>query len=81
MAVALTLAIAGMAIDYGGQYIEGQLWMLILAAQAIPYVSALIGASVANRSREEPQEAAQADSLPPFADTPHGASGSAPAVN
>ncbi|HET9836019.1 MAG TPA: glycosyltransferase family 2 protein [Rhodanobacteraceae bacterium] len=52
MAIALSLAIAGMAIDYGGRYLEGQLWMLILAAQAIPYVSALIGAWVAGRSNE-----------------------------
>ncbi|HET6912801.1 MAG TPA: glycosyltransferase [Rhodanobacteraceae bacterium] len=50
MAVALALAIIGMAIDYGGQYLEGQLWMLILAAQAIPYVSALVGAGVAKHS-------------------------------
>jgi hypothetical protein len=52
MATALALAIVGMALDYGGQYLEGQLWMLILAAQAIPYVSALIGAWVAKRSSE-----------------------------
>jgi exo-beta-1,3-glucanase (GH17 family)/glycosyltransferase involved in cell wall biosynthesis len=55
MAIALALAIVGMAIDYGGRYLEGQLWMLILAAQAIPYVSALIGAWVAKHSREEPE--------------------------
>jgi hypothetical protein len=34
-------------------YIEGKLWVAILAAQAIPYVSALIGASVAARSGEK----------------------------
>jgi hypothetical protein len=55
MAIALALAIVGMAIAYGGRYLEGQLWMLILAAQAIPYVSALIGAWVAKHSREEPE--------------------------
>jgi len=52
MAIALAIAISGMALDYGGQYLEGLLWMLILAAQAIPYVSALIGAWVAKRSSE-----------------------------
>jgi hypothetical protein len=52
MAIALALAIIGMAMDYGGQYLEGQLWMLILAAQAIPYVSALIGAGVAKHASE-----------------------------
>jgi exo-beta-1,3-glucanase (GH17 family)/glycosyltransferase involved in cell wall biosynthesis len=52
MAVALSLAIIGMAIDYGGRYLEGQLWMLILAAQAIPYLSALTGAWVAKHSSE-----------------------------
>ena len=34
-------------------YAEGKLWVLILAAQAIPYVSALIGAIVAARSGEK----------------------------
>jgi hypothetical protein len=34
-------------------YIEGKLWVAILAAQAIPYVSALIGAYVAHRSGEK----------------------------
>ncbi|HJU25611.1 MAG TPA: glycosyltransferase family 2 protein, partial [Rhodanobacteraceae bacterium] len=58
MAIALALALAGMALDYGGQYLEGLLWMIILAAQAIPYISALIGALVAHRSREQPQEVA-----------------------
>jgi len=33
-------------------YIEGKLWVAILAAQAIPYVSALIGATVAARAGE-----------------------------
>jgi len=34
-------------------YIEGKLWVAILAAQAIPYVSALIGAFVAARAGEK----------------------------
>lgn len=52
MAIALGLAITGMALDYGGQYLEGLLWMVILAAQAIPYASALTGALVAKHSGE-----------------------------
>lgn len=53
MFVALMLAITGMALTYGFQYTEGELWMVILAAQSIPYVSALIGAYVAARSGEQ----------------------------
>jgi hypothetical protein len=34
----------------GINYVEGKLWIAILAAQAIPYGSALIGAWVAHRS-------------------------------
>ncbi|TLY49712.1 MAG: glycosyltransferase [Gammaproteobacteria bacterium] len=34
-------------------YAEGKLWVAILAAQAIPYFSALIGATIAGRSGEE----------------------------
>jgi len=34
-------------------YIEGKLWVAILAAQAIPYVSALIGATVASKAGEK----------------------------
>lgn len=52
LAIALMLAIIGMAMYYGGRYLEGQLWMVILAAQAIPYVAALIGAMVAKHSGE-----------------------------
>ncbi|MGH8112108.1 MAG: glycosyltransferase family 2 protein, partial [Rhodanobacteraceae bacterium] len=59
MAIALLLAIAGMAINFGTRYIEGQLWMVILGAQAIPYLSAVVGALVAHYSRDhsagEPQ--------------------------
>ncbi|HWG11462.1 MAG TPA: glycosyltransferase [Rhodanobacteraceae bacterium] len=56
MAIALLMAIGGMMLNYGGRYLEGQLWMVILAAQAIPYVSALIGAWVAHRSRDGEDE-------------------------
>ncbi len=81
MAIALTLAIVGMIVDYGGQYLEGQLWMVILAAQAIPYVSALIGAWVAHRSREEPQENTQTESLPSHNEAAEPASADAVPVN
>jgi hypothetical protein len=50
MAIALALCIVGMALGYGTRYIEGTLWMFILAAQSIPYVSAVIGAWIAHRS-------------------------------
>ncbi len=50
MAIALALAVSGMAFSFGASYIEGVLWMIILGAQAIPYVSALAGAWVAHRS-------------------------------
>ncbi|HET6586736.1 MAG TPA: glycosyltransferase [Oleiagrimonas sp.] len=50
MAIALGLAIFGMIRTYGGTYEEGKLWVAILCAQSIPYVSALIGAWVAHRS-------------------------------
>ncbi len=57
MSIALLLAIFGMAINFGAHYVEGELWMVILAAQAIPYLSALTGAWVAHRSREKPEAA------------------------
>jgi len=38
------------------------LWMVILGAQAIPYLSALVGALVARYSRERPIEAVQTQS-------------------
>lgn len=53
MAIALLLAVVGMGMTRGSSYIEGKLWMCILAAQSIPYVSALIGAWVAHRSADE----------------------------
>lgn len=52
MALALGLAVFGMIRTFGGTYIEGKLWVAILCAQAIPYLSALIGAWVAHRSGE-----------------------------
>jgi hypothetical protein len=36
----------------GIYYVEGKLWIGILAAQSIPYASALVGALVAHRSGE-----------------------------
>ncbi|HJU27076.1 MAG TPA: hypothetical protein VJ722_10395, partial [Rhodanobacteraceae bacterium] len=56
MSIALVLAIIGMAIDFGSHYVEGELWMVILGAQALPYLSALVGALVAHFSREHPAE-------------------------
>jgi hypothetical protein len=53
MAVALALAIVGMALHYGTQYIESTLWIFILAAQSIPYVSAMVGAWIAHQSGDE----------------------------
>ena len=41
----------GLMINSSGiNYVEGRLWIAILAAQAIPYASALVGAWVAHRS-------------------------------
>jgi exo-beta-1,3-glucanase (GH17 family)/cellulose synthase/poly-beta-1,6-N-acetylglucosamine synthase-like glycosyltransferase len=67
MSIALLLAIVGMAINFGTYYIEGELWMVILAAQAIPYLSALVGALVAHYAREQPE--ANALSQPASAQT------------
>ncbi|MBD8899654.1 glycosyltransferase family 2 protein [Rhodanobacter sp. DHG33] len=53
MAVALVLCIVGMARSYGTHYIEGVLWMFILAAQSIPYVSAVIGAWIAHKAGDK----------------------------
>jgi cellulose synthase/poly-beta-1,6-N-acetylglucosamine synthase-like glycosyltransferase len=53
MALALMLCIAGMAEAFGTRYIEGTLWMIILAAQSIPYVSAVAGAWIAHRSGDK----------------------------
>ncbi len=48
--LALIACIVGMINSTGINYIEGRLWIAILAAQAIPYGSALIGAWVAHRA-------------------------------
>jgi hypothetical protein len=53
MAIALVLCIVGMATSFGTHYIEGMLWMFILAAQSIPYVSAVVGAWIAHRSGDK----------------------------
>ncbi|MDE1893112.1 MAG: glycosyltransferase [Xanthomonadaceae bacterium] len=53
MAIALALCIIGMAEGYGTRYIEGTLWMFILAAQSIPYVSAVIGAWIAHKAGDK----------------------------
>ena len=50
MACALVLCIIGMARSFGTNYIEGVLWIFILAAQSIPYFSAVVGAWIAHRS-------------------------------
>jgi hypothetical protein len=53
MFIAIALGIAGMAHAVGINYLEGKLWIAILCAQAIPYLSALIGAWIAWRSGEK----------------------------
>ena len=53
MALALGLCIVGMAEGFGTRYIEGTLWMFILAAQSIPYVSAVIGAWIAHKAGDK----------------------------
>ncbi len=53
MACALALCVIGMAMNYGTQYIEGTLWMFILSAQAIPYLSAVIGAWIAHKAGDK----------------------------
>jgi hypothetical protein len=53
MAVALILAIIGMATSYGTRFIEGTLWMFILAAQSLPYLSAVAVAWIAHRSGDK----------------------------
>jgi exo-beta-1,3-glucanase (GH17 family)/cellulose synthase/poly-beta-1,6-N-acetylglucosamine synthase-like glycosyltransferase len=47
---ALVACVVGMVNSTGIHYIEGRLWIAILAAQAIPYGSALVGAWIAHRS-------------------------------
>ena len=53
MVIALALCVFGMAHDYGTRYLEGTLWIFILAAQSIPYVSAVIGAWIAHKAGDK----------------------------
>ncbi|WP_430391203.1 glycosyltransferase [Dyella sp. 20L07] len=53
MAVALLCCVIGMALRFGTHYLEGTLWMFILAAQSIPYVSAVIGAWIAHKAGDK----------------------------
>ncbi|KLD64661.1 glycosyltransferase family 2 protein [Dyella japonica] len=53
MAIALVGCIVGMGLRFGTHYVEGTLWMFILAAQAIPYVSAVIGAWIAHKAGDK----------------------------
>ena len=53
MAVALTACVIGMGMSFGTQYVEGKLWMFILAAQSIPYVSAVAGAWIAHKAGDK----------------------------
>jgi len=52
MFVAIVLGIVGMLRAVGINYLEGKLWIAILSAQAIPYLSALIGAGIAAQAGE-----------------------------
>ena len=53
MALALMLCIVGMVEAFGTRYVEGTLWIIILAAQSIPYLSATIGAWVAHKAGDK----------------------------
>jgi exo-beta-1,3-glucanase (GH17 family) len=53
MAFALTCCVIGMALSYGTRYLEGTLWMFILAAQSIPYFSAVAGAWIAHKAGDK----------------------------
>ncbi len=53
MAVALACCVVGMGLRFGTHYVEGTLWMFILAAQAIPYVSAVVGAWIAHKAGDK----------------------------
>lgn len=63
--LALVACIIGMVNSTGMQYIEGRLWIAILAAQAIPYASALVGAWVAHRSGDADGDEAPATGAAP----------------
>jgi exo-beta-1,3-glucanase (GH17 family)/cellulose synthase/poly-beta-1,6-N-acetylglucosamine synthase-like glycosyltransferase len=70
MSIALLLAIVGMAVDFGAHYIEGELWMVILGAQAIPYLSSIVGALVAHYSEDRAVPAQQDLPAPSRASVP-----------
>jgi exo-beta-1,3-glucanase (GH17 family)/glycosyltransferase involved in cell wall biosynthesis len=53
MLLALVLCIIGMARSTASHFAEGQLWIFILAAQSIPYMSAMIGAWIAHKSGDK----------------------------
>ena len=53
MAIALVGCIVGMGMRFGTSYVEGTLWMFILGAQSIPYVSAVIGAWIAHKAGDK----------------------------
>ncbi|RDI97634.1 glycosyltransferase [Dyella solisilvae] len=53
MAIALTCCVIGMGLRFGTHYVEGTLWMFILSAQSIPYVSAVIGAWIAHKAGDK----------------------------
>ncbi|WP_201316032.1 glycosyltransferase family 2 protein [Dyella sp. EPa41] len=53
MAIALLSCVIGMGMRFGTQYVEGTLWMFILAAQSIPYVSAVVGAWIAHKAGDK----------------------------
>jgi len=53
MAFALIFCVIGMGLRFGTQYVEGTLWMFILAAQSIPYVSAVVGAWIAHKAGDK----------------------------
>jgi len=50
MVLGLALAVTGMAKAFGTSYLESILWMFILSASSIPYVSATVGAWIAHKS-------------------------------
>ncbi|WP_225737336.1 glycosyltransferase [Dyella acidiphila] len=53
MLLALVLCVVGMSMSVFARFAEGRLWMFILAAQAIPYISAMIGAWIAHKSGDK----------------------------
>ncbi len=53
MAIALLGCVIGMGLRFGTEYVEGELWMFILAAQSIPYVSAVVGAWIAHKAGDK----------------------------